>query len=97
MGVAIYFFTILPFKTNRLNADGKRAIEYWFDDTQILSNSLSLKLAKLQATRIGTRNAAYILKNTVREGWNYIQTPREARAEKCVCSSQATLHSNTSL
>ena len=76
-------------------ADGKRATEYWFDDTQILSNSLSLKLAKLQATRIGTRNATYILQNTVREGWNYIQTPREVRAEKCVSSPQATLHSNT--
>ena len=46
----------------------KRATEYWFDDTQILSNSLSLKLAKLQATRIGTRNATYILQNTVRKG-----------------------------
>lgn len=64
---------------------------------QILSNSLSLKLAKLQATRIGTRNATYILQNTVRDGWNYIKTPREVRAEKCVYYPQATLHSNTSL
>ena len=49
-------------------ADGKRATEYWFDDTQILSNFLSLKLAKPQATRIGSRDATYILQNTVREG-----------------------------
>ena len=29
--------------------------------------------------------------------WNYIQTPHEARAEKCVFSPQLTLHSDTSL
>ena len=71
MGVALYFFTIFHLRHAGLIwfyiADGKRATEWWFD-SQILSNFLSLKLAKPQAIRISTRNATYIFQNTVREG-----------------------------
>ena len=67
MGVALYFFTIFVGLIWFYIADGKRATEYWFDDTQILSNFLSLKFAKPQAIRIGARNATYIFQNTVRE------------------------------
>ena len=76
MGVAIYF--LQSFLLRHAGwiwfyiADGKRATEYLFYDTHILSNSLSLKLAKLQATRIGTRNATYILqKNWERGGTTF--------------------------
>ena len=98
MGVAIFFLQSFLLRHAGwiwfYTADGKWATEYLFYDTQILSNSLSLKLAKLQATRIGTRNATYILQKNWERGGTTFKT-REARAEKCVCSRQATLHSNT--
>ena len=80
MGVAIFFLQSFLLRHAGwiwfYTADGKWATEYLFYDTQILSNSLSLKLAKLQATRIGTRNATYILQKNWERGGTTFKTSK---------------------